>query len=77
MDVILTKSISRFGSNTEDAIKALRLLKATGVSVIFDAEKLDTASSDSELMVTILSAYAEAENYNRRRKQYLAIIKRL
>ncbi len=77
LDVILTKSISRFGRNTEDAIKALRLLKATGVSVIFDAEKLDTASSDSELMVTILSAYAEAENDNRRRNQYWAIIKRL
>lgn len=77
LDIILTKSISRFGRNTEDAIKALRLLKAAGVTVIFDAEKLDTTSSDSELMISILSAYAEAENDSRRKNQYWSIIKQL
>lgn len=77
LDIILTKSISRFGRNTEDSIKALRLLKAVGVTVVFDAENLDTSSSDSELMVTILSAYAEAENDSRRRNQYWSIIKQL
>ena len=77
LDIILTKSISRFGRNTEEAVKALRLLKAAGVTVIFDAEKLDTASSGSELMVTILSAYAEADNDSRRRNQYWSIIKQL
>lgn len=77
LDIILTKSISRFGRNTEDTIKALRLLKAARVTVIFDAEKLDTASGDSELMISILSAYAEAENDSRRKNQYWSIVKQL
>ena len=77
LDIVLTKSISRFGRNTEDTIKSLRLLKASGVTVIFDAENLNTSSGDSELMISILSAYAEAENDSRRRNQYWSIIKQL
>lgn len=77
LDIILTKSISRFGRNTEDTLQALRLLKTYNVSIIFDLENLNTASADSELIVSILSAFAEAENDSRRQNQYWAIIKRL
>ena len=77
LDIILTKSISRFGRNTEESLQALRLLKAYNVTIIFDVENLSTASTDSELIVSILSAYAEAENDNRRQNQYWSIVKRL
>ena len=44
-----------------------------GGSVYFDEENIDTASTDSELLISILSAYAEAEN-DSRRENHLAII---
>ena len=48
-----------------------------GGSVYFDEENIDTASTDSELLISILSAYAEAENDSRRENQYWSIIKHL
>jgi len=77
LDIILTKSISRFGRNTEEMISALREIKNCGVRVIFDEEKVDTLNTDSELMVSIISAYAQAENESRSRNQKWAIQKRL
>lgn len=63
--VILTKSISRFGRDTVETLSALRRLKKSGVRVIFDEENLDTDSIDSELMISVLEAYAQAENESR------------
>ena len=77
IDIILTKSISRFGRNTEETISALRELKDRGVSVIFDQESIDTATADSELVISILSAFAEEENKSRRDDQNWGIEKRL
>lgn len=77
LDIILTKSISRFGRDTADTISALRELKAANVSVIFDQENINTATEDSELMITILSACAQAENESRRGNQYWSMEKRL
>lgn len=77
LDIIMTKSISRFGRNTEDTITTLRELKELDVTVIFDQEHIDTSREDSELMMTILSAFAEGENKSRRDNQNWAIKKRL
>jgi DNA invertase Pin-like site-specific DNA recombinase len=73
IDIILTKSISRFGRNTEETIIAMRQLKEYGVKVIFDAENIDTISTDNELMITIITAFAQAENDERRKNQYWAL----
>ena len=58
---ILAKSISRFSRNTVDAIEYIRLLKNLGVSVYFEKEHLDTGSTASELILTILAAAAQEE----------------
>ena len=77
LDIIMTKSISRFGRNTIDTIQALRELKANDVTVIFDQEQIDTSKEDSELVISIMSALAEAENTSRRDNQNWSITKRL
>jgi len=77
IDIILTKSISRFGRNTEDTLTALRTIKETGACIIFDEEGIDTRVEDSELMISLLSAYAQAENESRRQNQLWGIRKRL
>lgn len=65
IQVILTKSISRFGRDSVDALDALRRLKAVGTRVIFQQENLDTADGDSAFMISILEAYAQEENETR------------
>lgn len=61
IDYILAKSISRFSRNTVDALSYIRLLKDIGVSVYFEKEHLDTGSTTSELILTILAAVAQEE----------------
>lgn len=65
LEIILTKSISRFGRDTVDTLGALNLLKTLGVRVIFEQESLDTANTDSDLMISIIEAIAQAENESR------------
>ena len=65
LDIILTKSISRFGRDTVDTLEALNLLKTLGVRVIFEQESLDTDDIDSDLMISIIEAIAQAENESR------------
>ena len=76
IDIILTKSISRFGRNTEDTLTALRTIKATSACIIFSEEGIDTGVEDGELMISLLSAYAQAENESRRQNQLWGISKR-
>ena len=61
IDVILTKSISRFARNTIDLLKNVRHLKELGVEVIFEKEHISSLSGDGELMLTILASYAQEE----------------
>lgn len=61
IDLIITKSISRFARNTTDCIEAVRLLKAEGVGVFFEKEHINTLNAESELILTILSSIAEEE----------------
>ena len=65
IDIILTKSISRFGRDTVDILDALRQFKARGVRIIFQQEDLDTANADDELTITLISSMAQAENESR------------
>mgnify|MGYP000849572350 FL=1 len=65
LEIILTKSISRFGRDTVDTLDALNQLKTLGVRVIFEQESLDTADTDTDLMVSIIEAIAQAENESR------------
>ena len=63
--VVLTKSISRFGRDTVETLTAINKLKASGVRVIFEQENLDTDEVDSDLMISIMESFAQAENESR------------
>ena len=62
IDMILTKSISRFARNTLDCIRYVRMLKSWGIRIIFEKENIDTANMNSEMILTCLSAFAQAES---------------
>ena len=62
IDLILTKSISRFARNTLDCIKYVRILKSWGIPVIFEKENINTANMTSEMILTFLSSFAQAES---------------
>ena len=61
IDIILTKSISRFARNTVDLLIAVRHLKELGISVQFEKEHIDSLSEDGELMLTLLASFAQEE----------------
>ena len=61
IDIILTKSISRFARNTIDLLENIRRLKDLGIAVIFEKENINSMSGDGELMLTILASYAQEE----------------
>lgn len=62
IDIILTKSISRFARNTVDTLQTVRKLKAIGVEVIFEKENLHTFDPKCEMMLTIMSSLAQEES---------------
>lgn len=62
IDVILTKSISRFARNTVDCLHYIRLLKELGIAIIFEKENINTLESDSEILITLLGAFAQSES---------------
>lgn len=68
IDLILTKSLSRFGRNTLDTLKVLKELKELGVDVYFENEKIHLLQQKSELMLTIYAALyqneSEEKSYN-------------
>ena len=62
IDKILTKSISRFARNTTDCLEMVRELTGLGVSILFEKENLDTGTMGSDLILTLLSAFAAQES---------------
>ena len=64
IDLILTKSISRFARNTLDCVKYVRELKGLGIAVIFEQGNINTLESDNEIIITLLGALAQAESEN-------------
>lgn len=66
-DIVLCKSISRFGRNVTEALQTIMELHKYGVHVIFEQENLDSSDPEHTLMISIISSIAEAENENRRK----------
>ena len=62
IDIIITKSISRFARNTVTLLETVRELKALGIDVYFEEQNIHTLSSDGELMLTILASFAQEES---------------
>lgn len=62
IDMVLTKSLSRFARNTVDSLNYIRELKALGIAVIFEKENINTLETDTEMMLTIMSCFAQAES---------------
>lgn len=61
IDIVLTKSISRFARNTVDLLATVRHLKEIGVEVRFEKEHINSFSGDGELMMTIIASFAQEE----------------
>lgn len=62
IDIVLTKSISRFARNTVDCLNYVRALKELGIAVIFEKENMNTLEIDSEIIITMLGAFAQSES---------------
>jgi len=62
IDLVLTKSISRFARNTVTLLETVRQLKTLSVGVFFEEQNLNSLSNDGELMLTILASYAQEES---------------
>ena len=62
INLIITKSISRFARNTVTLLKTVRELKNIGVDVYFEEQNIHSMSADGELMLTILASYAQEES---------------
>lgn len=62
IDLILTKSISRWARNTLDSLKYIRLTKSLGIPIIFTKEGINTMDHGGELLVTIMSSIAQQES---------------
>ena len=65
LEIVITKNISQFGRDTVEVLEGLNKLRELGVRVIFEQEGLDTADTDSALMISIIESIAQAENESR------------
>ena len=68
IDIVLTKSISRFARNTVDCLNYIRALRELGIAVIFEKENINTLEADSEILITMLGAFAQAESREHQRQ---------
>lgn len=62
IQMILTKSISRFARNTVDLLQTVRELKALGVDVWFEEQNIHSMSGEGELMLSVLASFAQEES---------------
>jgi len=62
IDMVITKSISRFARNTVTLLETVRELKNFGIGIFFEEQNINTLSADGELMLTILASYAQEES---------------
>ena len=76
VDVIITKSISRFARNTSECLEMVRMLTGLGITLIFEKENIDTETMESEFLLTLLAAFAESESASISTNQKWAIRKR-
>ena len=64
VDMVITKSISRFARNTLDTLKYVRMLKERNIAVFFEEENINTLTMDGELLLVVLSSVAQQEVEN-------------
>lgn len=62
IDIIITKSISRFARNTLDCLKYVRQLKEKNIAIIFEKENINTLGASGELLLTIMASLAQQES---------------
>jgi len=62
LDLILTKSISRFARNTLDCLKYIRLTKSLGIPIVFEKESINTMDERGELLISIMASIAQQES---------------
>lgn len=62
IDMVITKSISRFARNTVTLLSTVRELKSIGVDVFFEEQDIHSSSASGELMLTILASFAQEES---------------
>lgn len=62
IDLVITKSISRFARNTVDCLQYVRQLKDLGIGVIFEKENINTLTMTSEFMIALYGSFAQAES---------------
>ncbi len=64
IDMIITKSVSRFARNTVDSLETIRKLKEKNIAILFEKEGVNTLEGSGELLITILSSQAQEESRN-------------
>ncbi|MBR2258752.1 MAG: recombinase family protein [Blautia sp.] len=64
VNLVLTKSVSRFARNITDLLEMVRSLTANGADIYFERERIDTRTMDSEFLLTILGSLAEDESHS-------------
>ena len=64
VDIVITKSISRFARNTKDCLDYMRELRSLGIPIIFEKENINSMEAGGELLFTILSSLAQDESRN-------------
>lgn len=64
IDLILTKSFTRFARNTVVLLETLRELKSLGIEVVFEKDNIRSLGESGELLITLLAAFAQAESYS-------------
>ena len=62
IDLVITKSISRFARNTIDCLKYIRDLKAINVAIFFEKENINTMDAKGEVLITIMASLAQQES---------------
>ena len=62
IDLIVTKSVSRFARNTVDSLTTVRNLKDKGIEIYFEKENISTLDTKGELLITIMSSLAQEES---------------
>ena len=64
IDMVITKSVSRFARNTVDCLQNIRKLKEKNIAIFFEKEGVNTLEGSGELLITILSSQAQEESRN-------------
>jgi len=77
IDLIITKSVSRFARNVKEALAYVRKLKLLGVGVQFEKEGINTLSLGDEMLLNTFTAIAQEESKSISQNQRLSIVKRM